>query len=666
VRRDRHLDETQMTRGERTARAVPLLVALLTFVAFLPVLHAGFVNWDDERNFLTNPHYRGLGLTNLRWMWSTFLLGHYVPLSWMTLGLDYTIWGMNPTGYHLTNLLLHTANAVVLYFIARRLLPLTGAFDKAADPRTVTWGAAFAALLFAVHPLRVESVAWITERRDVLSGLFYLLTVLWYLRAVTGRESITAASPEGADESQITRPKKKAYWLAVIFFIYALLSKGISVTVPAILLILNIYPLKRVSLGKPWKGSIQPVLVELIPFAILAAIGSVLTVVVVHPPFLDRLGFAASMPHDLSALAANLSARHQFSVAAKIAVSAFSLSFYLWKTIVPFGLSPLYEMPQYVDPSATIFIVNYGVVIALAVVCVVVRRRWPGVTAALVAFGVITSPMLGIVQNGPQIAADRYTYHAAPALALLGAGTLCLLLLTRPKALIGTAGVIIAGLVMLTWNQSTVWHSSETLWARVLAVDSASSLGQSATAEILFRQDRVPEAMAHSLRALEISPGFAEAHNDLGVGFAREGKLPEAAEQYRQALAIKPKYDEAENNWGVVMAQQGQLDSAVEHYTQALSINPDYADAQVNWGNVLVRAGKPDEAIEHYKQALWIRPDHADAQHNWGVALAREGKLAEAIEHFKLALAIDPNHAEAKDYLARATELLRQRQGSGH
>src|ERR1051325_8616141 len=171
-------------RREGNTWLIPLAVAALTFVAFLPVLRNGFVTWDDDRNFLDNPYYRGLGWTQLKWMWTTFHMGHYVPLSWMTLGLDYELWGMNAAGYHLTNLLLHVANAVAIYFVARRLIGLARPEARERRPRTVSLAAAFAALFYAIHPLRVESVAWATERRDVLSGFIYALCVLAYLRAV--------------------------------------------------------------------------------------------------------------------------------------------------------------------------------------------------------------------------------------------------------------------------------------------------------------------------------------------------------------------------------------------------------------------------------------------------------------------------------------------------
>ena len=616
------------------------MVATIAFVAFLPALRGEFLSWDDERNFVANPHYRGLGLEQLKWMWSTFLLGHYIPITWMTLGLDYTLWGMNPAGYHLTNLLLHAANAILVYLLARRLFGLAGAVSGRAHGAEQYEAAAIAALFFSVHPLRVESVAWVTERRDVLSAFFFLGSALSYLRAVSAPEL-----------------RRGAYWAAVALFVCAVLSKATVVTLPAVLLILNVYPLRRLSLRQPFAGTSRRVLLEMIPFAIPAAAGLVISVVAVHPPFLDKFGLSFLAPRQLSDLAANVSAQNQFGLPAKLAVSAFSLAFYLLKTVLPTGLSPLYEMPRSIDPASARFVLSYIAVLVIAAGCLF-WRRYPGMVAALACFFVISLPMLGIVQNGPQIAADRYTYHAAPALALLAAGALWHALRGRNRrAFLAVGGGISAILAAVTWRQSTYWQNTERLWSRVLAIDSASSLGHSAMASLRYKQNRVEEGLAHSLRSLELAPDFAEAHNDFGVGLARQGKPLEALAEYRRALALKPRFDDAENNLGVLMMQLGQADSAVWHYQRALDVNPDNADAEINWGNALVRSGRTAEAIERYRRAVWIRPTAADAYHNWGVALAREGRFKEAVERFQMALGVDPDHAEARVYLEQAAKL---------
>lgn len=602
--------------------AIPAGVALLTVLAFLPVLHDGFVAWDDDRNFVENPHFRGLGLEQLHWMWTTFHMGHYVPLSWMTLGLDYEIWGMNPTGYHLTSLLLHAANAVVVYFLARAIIQTSRSEASPLSPGRLDVASAFAALVFALHPLRAESVAWVTERRDVLSGLFFFSSILAYLR------------------SRQRASGRRGYWAAVALFACALLSKATAMSLPAVLFLLNVFPLQRLGGATGWwSKKARAIYLELAPFAVLALTTAGLSIVALHPP-------------------------SQLGIGAKIVVSVYSLAFYLWKTVVPIGLSPLYEMPQHIDPAETRFVVSYVAGVCVAAIAWLLRRRLPGVTAAFAVFFVVTLPMLGVVQNGPQIAADRYTYLAAPALAVLAGGVL-VSLMERSAVLSGTgAAAVVLVLGALAWQQADVWHDSESLWSRVLQVDDGSSIAHSALANVLYRQNRVQEAIAHSERAVTIAPDYPEAHNGLGVGFAREGRLADAVEEYKRALAIKPAYDDAETNWGVTLVQQNDVAGAIEHYQRAIAINPDNSNAHVDWGNALVRLNRLDEAIAHYESALLIRPDNAEAHFNWGVALAHEGKFAEAVEHFRAALAIDPNHAEARDYLEKATQLLRRQAGA--
>ena len=627
--------------SSRTRYLVPVCVALVALVSFLPATRGEFLSWDDEQNFVSNPYFRGLGGTQLRWMWSTFLLGHYIPVSWMSLGLDYSVWGMNPFGYHLTNLLIHAANAVLVYFIARRVMRVSTGSDKDGAHGTSLVPAA-AALLYAVHPLRVESVAWITERRDVLSGFFMLGSVLAYLRAV-----------------EQERTDRVAYWGSVLLFTLAVLSKATVITLPAVLLILNVYPLRRlrVSVGRVIGG--RRVLLQLLPYMLPAIFGMVVSVVAVHPPYLGRLGLTFMAPHQLTELAANVSAQNQFALPGKVAVSAFSLCFYLTKTILPIGLSPFYEMPRAIDPLGPRFLASYAGAIALLVLCSQ-WRRWPGLAAAVAIFVVISAPMLGIVQNGPQIAADRYTYHAGPALAILFA--VGLHRMTGGGRRYSTVAASLIGiLALLTWRQSRYWQTSESLWARVLRVDPSSALGQSAMASLRYKQDRVDEGLAFSAGALAVASDYAEARNDYGVGLARKGRIDEALVEYRRALALKPRFDDAENNLGVLMMAIGNADSALTHYRRALEINPSNADAEVNLGNALVRAGRIDEAIPHYQRAVWIKPSSADAHHNWGVALAIQARYAEAIEQFRSAMEIDPRRKDTRDYLEKATRLRNSR-----
>src|SRR5207244_3203976 len=572
---------------------VPALIALVTFAAFLPVLQNQFVDWDDQRNFLDNPHYRGLGWTHLRWMWTTHM-GHWIPLTWMTFGLDYLLWGMNPVGYHLTNLLLHVTNAVVFFFVVRRILTL--ALPSPAErSHALAVSAGFAALVFAIHPLRVESVAWVTERRDVLSGLFYLLTILVYLRA-----SERGARGQGW------------YWPSVAAFVCALLSKSMVVNLPVVLLILDVYPLRRLGGAVGWWSErARRVYVEKIPFVLLAAAAS-------------AIALWAQLSHDTMVSVVQLSAL------GRLAVSVYGLSFYLWKTVAPVNLSPLYELPPAVNPWAPPFIVSYGVVVAITAIVLALRRRVPGLPAAWGAYIVILLPVLGIFQSGPQIAADRYTYLAGLGWAILAGAALlsCWRSSRRSKTgtpatwlLAGLAFCVVVGLGVLTWNQVQVWHDSEKLWTHALAIDPKSPVAQGNRGNALARQGKPAEAIEHFRQALTMKPDYAYAQNNWGAALALQGKLAEAIEHYRRALQIKPDSADAHNNWGQALARQGKLAEAIDHYRQALQIKPDYADALTNWSRALARQGTPAEAAEDYERALRIRPDSAEALNNLGVAL---------------------------------------------
>src|SRR3989442_9156653 len=591
---------------------VSALIAVVTFAAFLPTLQNQFVAWDDGKNLLNNYHYRGLGWTHLRWMWTTHQ-GHYIPVTWMTFGLDYLLWGMNPAGYHLTSLLLHAANAVAFFFVVRRILTL--ALPSPSERgHALAVSAGFAALVFAIHPLRVESVAWATERRDVLSGLLYLLTILMYLRACE-----RGARGRGW------------YWLSVAMFVGALLSKSMVVNLPIVLLILDVYPLRRVGgfVGW-WSEPARRVYVEKIPFVLLAAAASAIALV-------------AQLSHHTMVSVVQLSAL------GRLAVSAYGVSFYLWKTVAPVNLSPLYELPPTVNPGAVPFILSHGLVLAITAIILALRRRVPGLPAVWLAYIVVLLPVLGIFQSGQQIAADRYTYLAGLGWAILaGAGLLFSLgrsktgtLTTSPIA--GVAMCLVVGLGVLTWDQVKVWHDSEKLWTHVLAMDPQSSIAENNLGVARAGERKLAEAVEHYQRALQIRPEHAGAHYNLGNALARQGKLTEAIEHYQQAVHLKPDHADAHNNLGNALARQGKLTEAIEHYQQALHLKPDSAEAHNNWGLALANQGQYAEAIEHYRQALQIKPDAAEVHTNLGNVLTQQGKLAHAVEHYQPSLQINPS-----------------------
>lgn len=586
-------------------------IGLVTLLAFLPALDAQFVTWDDNRNFTGNPAYRGLGATHLKWMWTTTLMGHYIPLTWMTLGADYLLWGMDGRGYHLTNLLLHCFAAILLYFAALRLFSAGRSGPTGLDLRPA---AAAAALCFAVHPLRVESVAWITERRDMLSLVFLLACLLAYLKF-----------------TQETAARMRWYFAALTLFVAGLLSKATIVTFPMVLVIVNVYPLRRLSADSLWSRQARAVYAELLPFFLMSGAAGLLSLLVLNPP--AQLGFSE-----------------------KIAVTAYSLRFYAQKIVLPAGLAPLYEMPRPVSAWAPMFVASYVFCAAALAALLLGLRRSPAVTAIVIASAAIMFPLLGLVQNGPQIAADRYTYHAAAAFSLILG--LALLRWPRPVAYFSTA-VGIAILSVLTWRQTTFWKDSERLWSRVLAVDSSSSIAQVAMGEIRLGQRRTSEALQHFERGVRLDPNYAEGHNNLGVLLGAQGLTEEAMAHYERAAALRPDYADAWLNWGVALSASGRLDAAVEKLNRALTLRPDVANGHAALGNAMLRSGRQQEAMAHYAEELRLHPSNAEAHLNWGVALAQQQQYAGAIDHFESALRLQPQLREAAEFRAMAQRRLR-------
>ncbi len=631
--------QSQMSaRAEVIRRLVPLLIALITLLTFFPALQNGFVDWDDNRNFVNNPHYRGLGWTELRWMFTTLHMGHYQPLSWMTFGLDYLLWGMNPFGYHLSNLFLHAANAVLFYFVAFRLLSL--ALSSPAMPKEpgLRVAAGFAALIFAIHPLRVESVAWVTERRDVLSGLFILWTILCYLRAATCPST---------DSS-------RGRWMAgaVIVYCLSLLAKASGVTLPIVLLVLDVYPLGRLGGGPgKWFGpEVRRIWWEKMPFLILAMVAGVIA-----PIAQFQVG--------------SLPPLERYGVVFRVAEAFFGLAFYLWKTIIPLALSPLYEVPFHFNPWDWPFVLSGVVVFVITLSLFILRRRWPAGLAIWVSYVVILAPVLGIFQNGPQLVADRYSYLSCLGWAVLaGAGVVYFweywdsgkLSQGSFASATALAAVILVLLGVTTWRQTQVWHDSERLFRHIIAVTDGSRF-QSSNAHnnlgiVLFGRGDFAEAIEHYRIALQINPLDEKAHDNLGSALASRGDLAGAIEQHRLALQINPLYDKAHNNLAAALANQGDLAGAIEQFRLALQINPLNEKAHNNLGTALAKQGDLAGAIEQFRLTLQINPLNEKAHNGLGKALASRGELGEAIEHYQQAINIQPAYASALENLRLALE----------
>ena len=601
---------------DSSARLIPLITATFTFAAFSPVLWNQFVDWDDYENLLNNPAYRGLGWNQLRWMWTTFHMGPYQPLSWMTLGLDYIVWGMNPFGYHLTSLIVHASNALLFYFVLRLLLSASFSLADKERSSQLALSAAFAALLFAIHPLRVESVAWATERRDVLSGFFFLWTIYSYLRA--------NSNPHRA------APARRWMNAALIFYVLSLLSKGIGITVPVVLLILDIYPLRRL----PWNPrqwfvcGRDRVLQEKIPFVLVA------------------------MPFALIALlgqqeASAVRSLESYGLGSRAAQALYGASFYLWKSLVPLNLSPLYEIPPRFTPADPRVIAGGAVTILLTISLYRLRNRWPAGWACWLYSIVTLAPVLGIIQTGPQLVADRYSYLGCLSWPVLAGGGLFYFLkdssrrrssaLSRWAAPI-TATVILGTLASLTWKQTQIWRNTASLWSHALKLDPESSIAHYNLGRVLAKQGQQLEAISHYRQALAIRPDDPDTHNNLGLLLAIRGEVGASLEEFQKAVQIDPSYARGFFNLGRVYALQGELEKAVQNYRKALKLTPAEVEIHLALGSVLAGQGQLDKASAHFEKALELRPELADAHVSLARLLAVQGKTADAEKHYEQAL----------------------------
>ena len=592
----------------------------------------GFVNWDDPDNFLDNLNYRGLHWANLRWMFTTFHMTLYRPLTWVTHGIDYLLWGMEPGGYHITSLIIHGANALLFYRVSWRILARVFRQAELQDSALAS-SAGFAALLFAVHPLRVEAVAWASGRENVVAGFFSLLTVICYLKAV--------------DRPNITRSE---YWpwitLTWLSFGLSLLSKVSVITLPLVLLVMDVYPLKRLSGGlRSWfRPPYLWVWCEKIPLVIVSAIISVVGVLAK-----DRFGTVATLA--------------DYGVMERVNQMMYGLFFYLWKTIVPTGLSPLYEKHSYFNSIGAVDFRSALVVVTLTATFVIARKLWPVALACWSAYGLMLVPVLGVIPFGPQVVADRYSYLSNMTWALLGGAALLHCARLRLSGRIkpqfsflvnSIAGSILVFCSLLTWQQSQVWHDSDRLWHHALAVDPNSSFAYNNLGLLLADRGETQEAVKYFRSAMGFDPNFAEAHNNLGNVLVAQGLLDQGVEAFRKAIALKPAFAEAHSNLANALAQRGEFDAAQRHLQQALEVNPNSADAHYNLARLFASQGNWGTAIAHYEQALVLNPTAPDIHNNLGLVFMRQGNLDRAVGRFYEALKANPKYVNAHFNLGRA------------
>jgi Flp pilus assembly protein TadD len=581
-----------------------LILAVVTMCAYQPAWH-GQLLWDDNE-CVTPPELRTLD--GLRRIWFVpRATGQYYPLLFSSYWLQQRLWGDSATGYHLVNLLLHIGCVVLVLKILRSLrIP----------------GAELVAIIFALHPVNVETVAWISERKNTLSGLFGLAATLWYLKF---------------DESRIRR----SYALAIALFILGLLSKTAIVTLPLSWLVIFWWQRGVISLRR----DVLPV----IPFLFLSVAAGLMTKWVEY----GNVGYRARML-DLSLLDRCLIAGRAFW---------FQLSKLVWPSDL------MFVYPRWDINAAVWWQYLFPIAVAGLLLFLWTLRRWSrGPVAGVLIYILLLLPSLGFLNIYfflYSFVADHWQY-----LACLGIITPCasgIVLLTRRlkswQVWLEPGITLVLGSVLfvLTWQQSRMYTDIETLYRTTIARNPACWMAQVNLGNILYKANRIPEAMDLFKQASAIKP--AVAHYSLGNALMQKGRTSEAIDQYEQALRMNPDYAEAHNNLGGALLLTGRTLEAIDQYQKALRIDPGYAEAHNNLGNALVQTGRASEAIDHYEQALRMTPDSASAHNNLGAALGQMGRISEAIEEVEAALRISPGYVDAGNNLAKLEALQKTTPG---
>ena len=616
--------------------AACLLLAAAVWAVFGQTLHHDFVNYDDNTYVSENSAIsRGLSWQGIHWAFTHVGDQEWFPLTWISRMADLQLYGLNAGGHHFTNVLLHAAATVLLFLVLRKMT-------------RQLWPSAFVAAVFALHPLRVESVAWVTERKDVLSGVFFMLTLWAYVRyaeasgagslgSLVSSDQQTDHGPRTTDHARrSTSPAARFYVLALAFFTLGLLAKTMLVTVPFVLLLLDHWPLRRFrpSTINKTPSAFWPLIREKLPFLLLAAAGCVATIL--------------TQPTTLAQV-------NGLSVPWRIGNALMAYADYLGHVVYPVGLAVGYPPPPKALPLARVA-VSLLILAIISMVVVAQRRKRPYLLVGWLWYLGMLVPVIDFMQAGVNTRADRFTYLPQIGLCLMlawGASDLCGGWRYRRPALASAAAVIIAVLLAMSYTQTGYWKDSFSVWARGLACTEQNWLAHFGLGNAFRAQGKLTEAVQQYEQALQLKPEDAETCNNLGIALATQGKVSEAIQQFERTLRIKPHHAGANNNLGLALATQGKLAEATQHYERALQLKPDYADAEFNWGNALHSQGKMTEAIQHFQRALQIMPDHAQAHNNLGVALANQERASEAIEQFERALQLAPDHAEARYNLGR-------------
>jgi protein O-mannosyl-transferase len=580
-----------------------IVVALVatTVLVYAPVRHFDFVEIDDPVYVRENPHIAsGLTWEGVTWAFTSTHAAYWLPLTWVSYMADVDAYGgVNAGGHHVTNLAFHVANTLLLFGLLRRT---TGALGRSA----------FVAALFAVHPLHVESVAWVTERKDVLSTLFWMLTMwayVWYVR----------------------QPGWRRYVVMMACLALGLMAKPMLVTLPFALLLLDVWPLNRVSPGAAWPAW-KPLVIEKLPLVVVTIAAGIVTLLA------QQAGGAAPTLEGLP-------------MGLRVQNAAVSYVSYIAKMFWPSDLAVFYPYPSSISPWAVV-----GAVALLAAVTGVVirlRTRAPYLVVGWFWYLGTMLPVIGFVQVGLQSMADRFTYVPLIGLFVMIAwGATALAGSTRPwrVGLAAVAVMVIGAGSVQARRQLAYWHDSVPLWTH--AVEGALGLdnyhAHAALGRILKDQGRLNEALAHCQEAVRLRPASADAQHNVGLVLVKLGRFDEAEEYFAAAVRARPDMAEARSSLGQVRSWQGRTGEAIAEYSEAVRLKPELVEVRNNLGTLLAQQGRLDEAVVQFRAAVQGSPEFDTARANLGLALAKLGRLDEALREFRAILVRNPQHVLAR------------------
>ena len=627
---------------------VCILLMLAVLAVFGQTAHFEFVGYDDQHYVFQNPVVQqGLSVKAVGWAFTHPQVANWIPLTTLSHMLDCQVFGLNAGGHHAVNVLLHAANAVLLFLVLRQM---TGSLCRSA----------FVAAVFAVHPLRAESVAWVSERKDVLSGFFFMLTLWAYVEYVEkwkgssfgssfGKSTVGGKGAEGGENGK----RKFFYVLTLVFFGMGLMAKSMVATLPFVLLLLDYWPLGRMkpkaesrkqktefgqesAVGIPFLGLVK----EKIPFFLLSAGACVATVKV-----------------------PGLIVPEQIPILGRLGNAVISYTVYLRQMVFPTQLAAHYPNAPNGQPAG-IVCVAFVLISAISAGVVVWGKKHPCLLTGWLWYLGMLFPVIGIIQISSDAAhADRYTY--LPEIGLAVAGTWVLADWTARwkvrRVVMGFLMVAVIGsFTVCGRNQTSYWRNDESLWSRTLACTSDgngndfNSVAHNGLGNALAKKGRNDDAIEQYRKAIEINPAYKVAHMNLGMALFDLGEKEEAIEQYREALNLDPDYAEARYNLGVDLAAEGEKEEAIVQYRKALEHNPNYTEASYNMGNALLQLGELEEAIAEYQKALETTPNDARILNNFGIALAMKGEFEKAISQFRKVLAINPDFVDARYDLGKA------------